>query len=149
MILYAATHDERDVRTVMGENSGDAILAARRFMSTMHDHNASMRIVSAREDVRMSNKEIRRAYDCLRHMSVDEKVDDLIGTFGGVLPFRRTFDFKPDNARAISGKLAETIDVDDMIRLCKQRCRITLKSAVKTGRSMPSGVYTLLAAHPI
>lgn len=148
-IFSAATRDERDVRAAMGDAAPEAILAARRFMSTIGDHNASMRIVSSREDIHMTNKQISRAHDCLRSMSVGEKIERLTGIFGGVLPFRRTFDFKPDNDRAISGKLADTIVVDELIRLCKRPCHVTVRSAIKPGQSRSSGAYTLLDAHPI
>jgi len=127
--------------------NADTQAAMSRFLSTMRTNHATVRFVSSGSDLQLTRKQLNTAYDRFRALPARANTEEMIGTFGGALPYRRTFDFKPDNADVpIFGKIDDQIDVDTLLPLVKRKCRVTLKVTARPSRDNVSKTYRLLAA---
>ena len=143
-LLDSAGKDATSFVREMSDVDSDSQIAMRKFLGAMKSHGATLRIVSDASDVRLSKEHIALAHQRVSALPPREDVRALVGTFGGVLPYKRTFDFKPDDGPVITGTVDATMNAEGLIDLSLKRCGISVAVTTRTTNGTPKDSYRLV-----
>jgi hypothetical protein len=108
------------------------------FFKVISDNRADVRLVTGDIEFRLTTAEVSQAFDRVNGAQTAENNVQKIGTFRGATLDSRRFDFHPDEGDLISGRLSETLQEEDalrMIQLTQQRCIARFQTSTVTTRS--------------
>ena len=144
-IMRASIGSDDELTEAVADADPRALETLRTFLKILADQEAVCSIEFKDDAFRFSDVgQIRRSENRLRQDNIHEEYQELTGTFRGVLPKRRTFEFQVAvTEEVISGKVGSEIeDADDINKHLYRPLRIQVHSKrIGTGRSR----YTLIA----
>lgn len=101
--------DEDDLRfsAVIEELTPRVFVSVRKFLHFVHSDKATFRLVEGDADLRVDHNGVERAWQRAEQSRVDEERVAMTGRLLGVIPVHRRFEFEPDGATLISGRVGE------------------------------------------
>ncbi len=111
-ILKASVGTDEELNDAISEADPRALDALRKFLKTLADQEAICAIESGEEAFYFSDVgQIRRSESRLSQENIHEEDKTIFGSFQGVLPNRRTFEFRvKDSNEIITGKVSAAIE---------------------------------------
>lgn len=111
-ILEATLGSDDDLTEAISDSEPRAIEALRKFLSELESQEAVFAMEFADQAFRFTDvPQLRRSFDRLKQDNIHESEESLVGTFQGVLPVRRTFEFKrSEDGEIISGRVSSEIE---------------------------------------
>ncbi|MCK8519067.1 hypothetical protein [Methanoculleus sp. 7T] len=111
-ILKASIGTDEELNDAISEADPRALDALRKFLKTLADQEAICAIESGEEAFHFSDvSQIRRSENRLSQENIHEEDKTIFGSFQGVLPNRRTFEFRvEDSNEIITGKVSAAIE---------------------------------------
>jgi len=110
-IMKASLGTDDELTEALADTDPRAIDAIRKFLETMTKNEAVCALEFKGDVFRFADVEqVRRSMARLEQDNIHEKDEDLAGAFLGVLPHRRTFEFKlADTTEVISGRVGKDV----------------------------------------
>lgn len=110
-ILQASLGTDDELSEALSETDPRALDAIRKFLEVIARNDALCALSFKDAVFRFENVgQVRRSLTRLEHGNIHESEEELAGAFLGVLPLRRTFEFKfADTSEVISGKVGIAI----------------------------------------
>ncbi len=112
-IMTASLGSDDDFVDAIADTDGRALEALRKFLETLAKQEATCAFEFNNDTFRFKNmRQVRRSVDRLTQDNIHEDDVEIPGSFLGVLPEHRTFEFRrADNGEVIRGKVS--IDIAD------------------------------------
>ncbi len=146
-IMKASLGTDDELTEALSETDPRALDAIRKFLDTMDKSEAVCALEFKGDVFRFADVEqLRRSRARLEQDNIHESDENLAGTFLGVLPNRRTFEFRvAETDTLISGKVGKDIaDPASINHVLESRVNIMVHSR-RVGEGRPR--YVLLAYH--
>ena len=128
-MMEATLGTDDDLAEAASGTDRRAVAALRDFVKILADHEAVCALESDGKVFRFSDVgEVRRSVDRLSQDTIHEAEETIEGAFQGVLPHRRSFEFRRlDTAEIISGKVGGAIEnAAEINRVLERDVRITV-----------------------
>jgi hypothetical protein len=142
-LIGLAFRNEAAFKEASKSLDGDSQRSMRLFLGTLVDHKATLRISTEKSELRMSKRQIAVAHERVSALDVSSETVTLVGKFGSALPYKRVFDFKPDNGRPIYGTISEALDPEKLLNWAMHRCAIKVEVTARV-----RGKYMLVHVDP-
>lgn len=144
-IMEASIGTDDELTEAIADADPRAVEALRAFLQTLADQEAICALEFKEEVFRFADVgQVRRSEGRLRQDNIHEEDKRLSGQFLGVLPHRRTFEFKvSESDEIITGKVGKDIDDAAAINHVLERSLTIQVHAKRAGSGRPK--YTLLS----
>ncbi|MBF0550440.1 MAG: hypothetical protein HQK60_07885 [Deltaproteobacteria bacterium] len=143
-LMTATQGSDDDLADVAAESDPRAIVALRDFLKTMADHEAVCALQFQDKVIRFTNTgQVRRSAERLSQDNIHEDEQYLDGAFIGVLPKKRTFEFRlAATGEIITGRVGpDIIDAGVINQVLEQQTTIQVQTT-RVGDGRPR--YVLL-----
>ena len=128
--LSSAGRSDEDFVHALEEVSPRVYGKLKEFFTTLHDHNAAIRMQTGDLEFSLDQERIAQAFNRVNSVVTTENQISKSGVFRGATLNTWRFDFRADDGEDISGKLATELTeqrVADMLQLTNQSCTARLK----------------------
>jgi hypothetical protein len=148
LLLGTTAADDELLADTAAELDQRAIDKIRSFVGVLHDHDATCALQFGARTFRFNElAEVQASLDRLSHDNLQEELVVVSGQFEGLLPRRKTFEFRrADSGEVVAGKLAAGIQRPELVNehLYEQVTVQLVRTVV--GRGRPRFVLTELPA---
>jgi hypothetical protein len=124
-----------------------AFAALREFFTVLKKGGASVRVVTDDLDRSFDVSAVQAAAERTQGALTEEQDVPVVGEFLGVLPERRTFEFRRDDGTVLRGRVSEEMPLADLRQLNRtwatQRCTAHLRVVTLTSRTRSRQRYIL------
>ena len=147
---FGDENEEQFARTMEAINSR-VFGSIKNFFNCIHREKATFRLVEGTRDKTFDDAAVERAWQRIEHSDVTEERDTRSGVLMGIIPFGRRFEFQPDDAPLVKGKISDTLGQTYIERLTNEpyvagkRWRATFLKKIVQRYGRESEQYTLLS----
>jgi hypothetical protein len=152
--IIAAGESDDALADAAEDLDGRAFAALREFFTVLKKGGASVRVVTDDLDRSFDVSAVLAAAERTQGTLTEEEDVPIPGEFLGVLPERRTFEFRRDDGTVLRGRVSEEMPIADLGRLnpnwATKRCIAHLRVVTLTSRTRTRQRYILrrLASAP-
>jgi len=115
-LMLGTQGSDDELADVLSETDARALNAIRAFLKVITDSEAVCALQYRERTMRFDDPgDVRRSLERLGERNVREEPCPLVGQFLGVLPEHRTFEFRCEDGRVITGKVGSVVQDADQI----------------------------------
>lgn len=146
-LIQSAPSSDDQLAHAASSMSPAAVAAVGELLSFLHEHQAGCTLALARESVTLAAEEVETLARLIGPDNLKTQHLSLEGSFEGVLPRRRTFEFQTNDDEIVVGEVGPTIeDPSEINRVVGQRSTaevVTVCIADRPPRSILVGYHVL------